>query len=345
VSRYLRVGAVLVWLGALPLRAQPSRQTLRDFLATNARLTSAQVGAVARGEVVVRALPSGDERDVGVVGVVRIDRPRSALIDEMRASGFASGFLARAAVHLFDTPAKPGDVEAVRLTRDDVDELRRCQPNACNFKLPAADMAALRAAVAGNRTNEATAYMRRRMLEYVTAYRQRGNAAMLVYDDLGSVQASDAFEAMLRDSSDIFTAAPSLGHFLLAYPRDSLHGAKNAVYWSVDAMPRVRPTLRIMHEVVYTPLDVAGTTVIAAKQLYANHYFEAGLEVTVAVDDSIADLGGSRRGTVVMALRRYRFDQLRSGGPIDIRGRVAGGLRDALANDLRRLGRGGGATK
>jgi hypothetical protein len=311
--------------------AQAPPPSLRDFLARDGVLSAAQIAAVERGDVVVKTLPTGDERDVAVMGLVRADRSRRFVIGAIRARG---------AGRAFGTPPTLDDVADMHLTSDDLNELSRCQPNACNFKLPAAGMAALSAIVSSNAADAARRaedYLRRRMVEYVAAYRQRGNAAMIVYDDLGSVQSSSSFDAMLRDSSHIFHVAPTLAGFLLDFPRAWLPGATNLVFWTVDALPRIRPVLRIVHEVTYTPTEVPGATVIAAKQLYADHYFEAGLEVLTAIDDSLSGFAGGRYGTALVVVRHYRFDHLPSGGVLNLRRRVIDGLRDGVTNDLRRL--------
>jgi hypothetical protein len=67
------------------------------------------------------------------------------------------------------------------------------------------------------------AYVRQRIVEYVTDYRQRGNAAMLVYDDLGNVHSSEALAAMLRDSSFEFRVSPAFGRYLND-PHETLAG-------------------------------------------------------------------------------------------------------------------------
>ena len=182
-------------------------------------------------------------------------------------------------------------------------------------------------------------YVRQRMVEYVTDYRARGNAAMIVYDDLGSVHASDALDAMLRDSSFAFSVVPSLGRHIAMYPRDSLPNATEAIFWSLDDLPHVRRVLRITHETVYDPPDFPETTIFAAKQIYADHYFEAGLEVLSAVDDVPTAAAPPHTGITLVAVRRYRFDHLPRGGLLNIRGRVVGGLRDNVQADLARLKR------
>src|ERR1043166_3444770 len=124
----------------------------------------------------------------------------------------------------------------------------------------------------------ATAFVRRQILAYVADYRARGNAAMLTYDDLGAVHGSDALKAMLRDSSLEYRVLPDLDRFFTNYPHDELRAAKQVMFWSVDRLPHARPVLRITHEAVLTPAEYPAMTVIADKQIYANHTFEGGLE-------------------------------------------------------------------
>lgn len=331
ISKLIVLCFALVLAVTSGISAQSAPPHLRDALSRDAGLSASQLDALQRGDVVVSMLPTSDERDVAVMGLVRVAKSRRSVIDALRS---------RSAVHAFGTPASLDDVAAVHVTHDDLTELSRCQPNACNFKLPASGMAALSSIVSSNATDavqRAEDYLRRRMVEYVSAYRRRGNDAMIVYDDLGSVQSSGSFDAMLRDSSHIFRAAPALAGYLLDYPRASLPNEANAIYWTVDALPHVRPVMRIVHEVEYTPADVPGATVLAAKQLYANHYFEAGLEVMTAIDDSLSGPPAGKYRTTLAVVRHYRFDHLPSGGVLNLRGRVIDGLRDAVTNDLKRL--------
>lgn len=303
--------------------------TLDDFLQRAIQLTAQQRAALARGETVGKQLPTGDVRDVAVFGAVQVHVPRTYFVQSQIE------FLHKRSTtpYLFDDPPVANNVAAIAVTDEDLKELRACKPNNCNFKLPASDMQAFRPADASGPEARArvTAMVRHRMLEYVADYRKRGNAAMLVVDDRGSVHSSDALQAMLLDSSYAFRALPSLGRWLTEYPRDTLAGATEAIYWGVAELPRVRPVLRIMHAVVYSPTDVpgVGVSVLAAKQIYANHYFEAGLETLTAVEHA----GAPGRITLI-AIRRLRFDNLPSGGVLNLRGRVRSALQEALLSDL-----------
>jgi hypothetical protein len=340
------IGWSIALIGAAvgQLRAQRRPGLLDHFLTHAVVLDAGQLAALSRGEVVAKVLPTSDNRDVSVLGVVHVAVPRSFFVDRQRDFANALRVPTRSVAVVFGNPATEADVQALDASvvrPGDLEELQKCRPNECNFKLPAADMDRLRAATdwsSREASAHVAAYVRRRMVEYVTAYRARGNAALVVYDDNGSVRSSDALDAMLRDTAYSFRGSPSLTRHLTDYPRDSLAGAADILFWSLDNLPHVRRVLRIVHETVYSSPELPGTTIIASKQIYASHYFEAGLELLTAVDDSSA-VGEAPGGITLVAVRRYRFDHLPRGGLINIRGRVVGGLRDNVQTDLDRLKR------
>jgi hypothetical protein len=320
--------------------AQARWASLDDFLTRGIRLSAQELATLGRAETVARLLPTADGDDIAVFGAVQLEVPRMFFADRQRDVMRALRTPTRTRVQRFSDPAVATDVQALEITGDDLKELRGCRPESCTFKLPATDMERFRATIgsAPDARARVAEYAAQRMVEYVNDYRSRGNAAMLIYDDRGSVRSSDALIGMLRDSSHVFTAVPSLGQHLVEYPRSTLPGATEVIFWSRDEMPHLRPVLRITHQTVWSPPERTDLTIVAAKQIYANHYFEAGLEVLAAVDRSTANTASDGAGITVVAIRRYRFDHL-PGGLLNIRGRVANGLRDNVLADLRRLKR------
>lgn len=319
-------------------RAQERFTTVDDFLGRGIGLNASQLSALARGDVVDKLLPTGDARDVAVFGATRVAVPRAFFLERQRDYSRALRTPTRLQAHVFSAPATMADVQLVDFSDDDVKDLAKCRPNDCNFKLPATEMDRLQTTIdlsAPESRERVAAYVRQRMVEYVTDYRQRGNAAMLVYDDLGSVHSSEALAALLRDSSLLFRVSPALGRYLND-PHDTLAGATNVIFWSLDELPHVRRVLRITDESVYSPPDIPGVTMLAAKQIFADHYFEAGLELLTAVDRATGG-GTASDGITLLAVRRYRFDHLPSSRLLNIRGRVIGGLQDNLRADLTRL--------
>jgi hypothetical protein len=324
-----------------PASGQSRWTTLDDFFTRALRLSAQELSALERGDPIARVLPTGDGRDVAIFGAIQMNVSRAFLTDRQRDVTRALRTATRTKVQRFSEPAVAGDAQQIEISNDDLKELRNCRPNDCTFKLPATDMQSFRAALGSGSDAKARvkAYAAERMVEFVNDYRARGNAAMLVFDDRGTVRSSDALVGLLRDSSYVFTAVPSLGQHLVDYPRSSLPGATEVIFWSRDEMPHLRPVLRITHQTIYSPSDRSDLSVIASKQIYANHYFEAGLEALAVVDRASAATASTGAGITVMAIRRYRFDHLPSGGLLNIRGRVTSGLRDNVVVDLKRLKR------
>ena len=339
--RHVAIAALVGTLMTGRAGAQARWVTLDDFLTRGIRLTAQELAALGRGATVARMLPTADDDDIAVFGAVQLGVSRSFFGDRQRDVTRALRTPTRTQVQRFSEPAVASDVQALAITNDDLKELRGCRPNSCNFKLPATDMERFRSAIASapDARARAQAYAGQRMVEFVNDYRSRGNAAMLVFDDRGTVRSGDALVAMLRDSSYVFTAVPSLGQHLVEYPRSALSGATETMFWSVDEMPHLRRVLRITHQTIYSPPERTDLTIVAGKHIYANHYFEAGLEVLAAVDRATVGDTSTAPAITVVAIRRYRFDHLPSGGLLNIRGRVANGLRDNVRADLERLKR------
>ena len=322
------IGAVVV----VPVQAQAPAQ-LVGFLRQGIGLDSAQLALVERGEGVVKVLDTKDRRDVALFGIITSPASRDAYLGQVR--DFRSSLRTPTRTHfgIFSDPASAADVEAVTVSMRDVEDMKDCRPGNCVVKLPATDMRRIHEETnwsADDIQAQLSAYARRRLVEYVTDYRARGDSAMAIYDDRGNlnVHSSAAFAGLLAESPYVYENVPSLGRYLAAYPREKLAGATEVLFWSEDAMPHLRPILSVTHQVVYTPPELPGVTLVAAKQLYADHYFEAALDLTCVVD--------RQGGSYLLVLRRYRFDNMPSGGLINIRGRAIGALRDQLLADLRR---------
>jgi hypothetical protein len=283
---------------------------------------------------VVKVLQTENERDVAVFGIITVDVPRAFYVT--RLQDFPNSLRAPTRPHfgIFSTPANPTDVADATVAVKDVDDIKQCTPGDCKIKMPAADMQRLHSEIdwsAADPRTQLSAYLRRRLLEYVTDYRKRGDSALVVYDDLGGVHASDAFAALLAQSPYVYQDIPSLRQYLTSYPRAALEGAREVLFWADDSTSGLKPILSVTHEVVFAPPELPDVTVMASKQIYANHYFEGVFDITGVVDRARE---GEKPGIYLLLLRRFRFDDLPSGGLINIRGKVVGKLRDQLRADL-----------
>jgi len=331
---------MIAWLslGVALMQSPEPPAALARFLQQSIGLDAAQLSAMERGEAVVKVLDTRDRRDVALFGIVTADVTREAYVRRIRDFQSSLRTATRARFGIFSNPPTAADVAAVTIAERDVKDMRDCRPGDCVVKLPATDMQRIQQQVnwsAPDVQAQIDAYARRRLVEYVTDYRTRGDSAMAVYDDRGTlnVRSSEAFAALLTESPYVYENVPSLTRYLSSYPRGTLPDATEIIFWSEDVMPRLRPILSVTHQVVYTPQEQPTMAVVVAKQIYANHYFEAALDLTGVVDRRGTD---GRPGLYVLVLRRYRFDNMPSGGILNIRGRAVGALRDQLLGDLRR---------
>ena len=340
-ARYLRAllsaASMMIALPALA-PAQTIPASLAQFLQETAGFTAGDMSSATRGMPVVKQLQTTDRREVAFIGVQAIGVPRAFYAG--RASDFPSALRepSRSAFGIFSDPAAPADVAALAVPHDDVKALAQCRPGDCKLKLPAHSITDIRATVdldAPSADSAASAYFGQRMIGYVTAYRTRGNAALVVYDDeKDSTSAAQVWDGILSRSAYIYRYAPTLDQFFKNYPNDQLPGAHEVIFWSADNVPGIKPLISITHEVVYSPPELSGTTFIASKQLYCDHYLDGALDL-LAVVDREGPTGPDSTGAYLVLLRRLHFDDLPSGGIINVKGKVIGKTRDRTLDFLR----------
>jgi hypothetical protein len=328
------LGLTLMQAPQAPQGAEPPAELVR-FLHESIQLTPDQFAAAMRGEAVVKVLDTRERRDIAVFGITTVAVSRSAYVARVRDSKNWLRTPTRSSFGLFSNPATAADVQAFTISQRDANEMKDCKPGDCVVKLPATDMQRIHAEMnwsAPDLVAQLSAYGRRRLIEYITDYRARGDSALAIYDDKGNVHASDAFAALLAESPYVYQTVPSLERYLAQYPRVTLADASEVLFWSEDVLPHLRPVLSVTHQVVFTPPELPGMTLIAAKQIYADHYFEAAVDLTSIVEAQGRD---GRPASYLLVFRRYRFDNM-PGGLLNIRGKAVGALRDQMLADLQR---------
>jgi hypothetical protein len=324
----------VVSLAALAWTANPSDAdaqsippSLAQFLQQTIGLHRDDLTAVTSGKATTKLLESSDRHEIAVFGIVRIDVPRSFYIQ--RAADFRSSLrtATRLRFGIFSDPAVPADLAGLSLPHNDVQDLGHCRVGACKLKLSAETIDRVRAIIDSAppaADSVASTYLRKRMIDYVTGYRARGNPALVAYADEDSMTgAAEVLAAMLSRSPYVYQYAPSLERYLQNYPRDRPADVAEVLFWAEDDLPSLKPTITITHEVVYSPPELPGCTLIVAKQLYADHYLDGGIDLTAVVDQ-----GSEPSGVYLVYLRRLHFDELPSGGLMDVRGRAMGRLLD-----------------
>jgi hypothetical protein len=143
------------------------------------------------------------------------------------------------------------------------------------------------------------------------------------------------FASLLATDSLTARYAPRLRRHLLEYPTSSAEKMTDFVYWSKERV-RGRGVISITHVATAAALDDSPVAyAIGSKQIYAMHYYDASLGLTLLVPDRTV----ASRATYVVYLNRSRIDLFAGVFGGVARRIVAGRARTLVAEQLQRLQR------
>jgi hypothetical protein len=319
-----------VQTGARVADGEPAR-FLQQFIG----LTAAQVEEARSGRVVTKVLDSKEKDEVALFGIVTVDVGREDFVQRVRDLPSYLRTPGRAAFGLFSTPATPADAAAFVAEQSDLDAIKNCKPGDCDVKMPTVNIERFRTSidwsVPATARTKVENLVRERSAAYVNRYRDSGTVAMVEYGDQKNAgRASDVFASLLAQSPYLYHYMPTFHDYLKAYPNGSLPGVTDAIYWASDKLPSLRPLLTLNHVSIYAPPNSA-LALVTTKQLYASHYFLGAFTLATVLDRPEAPNG---KGVYYIVVQRMRFDNLPSGGLLNIRGRVIGRMHDMLRADL-----------
>jgi hypothetical protein len=266
-------------------------------------------------------------RHAAFAGVVRLRSEGAALIDALAAPEKAplpKGTHGRGRFH---DPPQPADVAGIEFSDADLEVLADCEIGTCKFKLGRKGIDTLgafdwSAPDAGDRFTE---LFRSEALAYVEGYRQKGNAALILYSDKSRPEPLGPGVESLVGQFEVFQRqAPGFSKYLLGYPTGRGPGMSDAIVWQMADFG-YRPTLVVDHIVVDRQTAVAGATAFtASKTIYANHYLAGRVQMGAVLDGGVA-LGVP--GHFLILIDRIAFDDHLSGFKRTLLGR---GLRESL---------------
>src|SRR5688500_8403510 len=141
ISSYAQITVVALLAPATTIHAQQPPRALAQFLRESIALDVAQLAQVQRGEAVVKVLETQNPRDVAIFGIITADASRDAYVRHLSDFERSLRSPARVRLGIFSAAGNPADVQAVVLERQDAEDLRKCRPGKCDFKLPATEMA------------------------------------------------------------------------------------------------------------------------------------------------------------------------------------------------------------
>jgi len=288
--RFPRLFAVLLLLSLVQLPASDAQEVEPfKFFREYAELKDDQIKEIRDGKAFAKVIESRTPDEVFVFGSVYVQStPEKYLklasdIDELRK---LPSYLA---IRKFSDPPQLSDLDGFTLEADDIKQLKDCKAGKCDVQLPTDAMDEFKQSVnwsAPDAANQANQLAQKLAFEAIQRYAQGGNAALGTYmDKKHSAVVGETFASLLSRSKALPAYLPELHSYLLEYPQAQSENIRSEFYWEKVNFG-LKPTLRIVQAIVYRGSGSTETAnALAVKQLYASHYFETALDLTICVPD------------------------------------------------------------
>jgi hypothetical protein len=302
--------------------------SLQDELVRVGGFNAADVSRFDAGEVIARLAPGGTDSEVSALAAVRIRTSKDQAVSYFNQ--YLSYEDGRVTLQFgrFSRPPAASDISRLTLDREDVEGLRNCRVGDCDIRVGAAMIGEMQRAVdwkSPNAADQANALARERIVEYVSAYLARGNAALVTYNDRSQpVSLQNEWQGILASTPHFAHYAPALKQYADAFPKATLPGSSDVIYWAKENYGLPKPVIHVTHMITWKDPARPDRILVAQKQIYASHYYDGSLALTALLDLPPVD---GRPACAMIYFNRSRGDLLKGG---------FGGMRRRVAQDRAR---------
>jgi len=310
----------------------PYTLDVRSLMRDVANFTDSEWAAVEKGAPVAKILDT-DSREVAIAGAVRISAPRERLVARLRDVETLKRNAAVLDVGRFRRPPSAADLANAPLEDYDLD-LRDCQPGDCRVRLTAGNIERFHREVDWRGPDwraRAAAVWRDVLAHQAATYADLGRKGLPVYvNKPEALNVASELSLLVGNFAFVAQLSPEFYAYIKEFGPVRPAGTDDSLYWSKENFG-VRPVFRISHQVLYPGSGRGSPVLVATNQVYADHYLDAALGVTLAVE--ILD-GGAGRAFYLVAVNRARTRSLSGMLRRMVRGTVQSRSRDAMRKIL-----------
>lgn len=262
---------------------------LYRFLRSEMEFTDDNIEEMHNGGIVTKAIRTDTMQEIMVISVARIKAPKEFYLDIFQKDGMNLETAAAYEKGTFSSPPQSSDVAKLTFPDEDIRELANCEVGLCKVKMTARGIKAYNKLdqKAPDFIEKANGIVRRAFVRYVRRYLKGGNKALAEYNDkTNPTSIAEEFQDLLKKSHYIFEYIPKLHAYLEDFPKKKLPNSTSVIYWMKEDFERAKQPIVSINHMVFSKTPKKRATVIASKQLYASHYFEAALRLTAVIKDS-----------------------------------------------------------
>ena len=258
---------------------QSSIAEFQKLLREKAAFDEADLAALQTNQPVVRLSPVADKREVAVSGVVNVRAGAEDILKSYREGMTRKNNAAILEIGSFGKEPALADLQNLTIEPADMEDLKECAVGDCQVKLSATMIERFRNEIDWESPDHQVAVtnlFKQMLLEYVRDYRARGDAALIEYNDKRN-------EVSLANEHRVLASASGYINGVLADPKSGLQLVEDAIVWSKIKFG-LKPVFAINHILIYKRnREVGPQVLVASKQIYANHYFNASHALTAFV--------------------------------------------------------------
>lgn len=268
--------------------ARATNRDLRKVLVQHAVFGAEQIAAIERGEPVIKVISSNDPREIAVCGVIELPSGPEKVLEAFQLSVSRLKQKSLLQSGKFSKQPRVDDLESLTLNDRDIEDLKRCTVGDCKLKLSATMIQRFQKSIDWNAIDykdQVNQLFRLMIVEYVTAYLQKGNAALIEYaDQRVRVLLAREQESLLANLLYVNDVAPEFVRHLKAL-RQSAIPVEHSLSWA-QVNFGLKPVVVITDTATYrSEVDGVPLVLVLSKQIYAHHYFDASLSLTAVIGE------------------------------------------------------------
>lgn len=292
---------LLVCFGAGSALAQASMADFQQALREKAAFNEHDFAALQLRQPVVRLVPATDKGEVAVTGLVNINSSAEEFLQQYRDGMMRKNNSAILEIGNFGSEPALADLTGLTLEPEDIEDLKECVVGDCQIKLSAPMIERFQKEIdwsAPDYQTRVTNLFKEMLVAYIKDYRARGERALIEYSDKSDTVSLAAEQRALTNAGGYVNS-------FLTDPKSGLQLVQDTLVWSKIKFG-LKPVISVNHISLYKRNSDAGPQVlIASKQIYANHYFNAFLALTAFVN-----VPGVTNGSYLVYENRSRADGL-----------------------------------